>query len=134
VALMGGPPIVAARRAAERLMVDSCIIRHKTGDSTDPTTGVVTATYADAYSGKCKVQAEGNISRLRSAADHEFTIQRSRVDIPAGSPSVAVGDMIDITSSANDPALVGRRFRVIEMLHKSFASSQRFGVEEVTGG
>jgi hypothetical protein len=131
---MGSPPIGAARRAAERLMVDSCVIRHKTGDSTDPTTGVVTADFVDAYSGKCKVQAEGNISRLRSAADHEFTIQRSRIDIPADAEAALIGDMIDITASINSPALVGRRFRVIEILHKSFASAQRFGVEEVTGG
>jgi hypothetical protein len=129
---MGGPPIVAARRAAERLMVDACTVRRVTGEATDPDTGSVAPTYDQIYTGKCKVQAQGVISRVHTAGEHQFVVQHNRIDLPAGSAAVIVGDVVDVTASVNDPALVGRRFRVIELLHKSFASAQRLGVEEVT--
>ena len=37
--------LARARQAAERLMVDTCTIRRKTGETTNLTTGVVTPTY-----------------------------------------------------------------------------------------
>ena len=51
--------LARGRAAAEALMVDTCAIRRRTGETLDDTTGEVTATYDDVYSGRCRVQQAG---------------------------------------------------------------------------
>lgn len=122
------------RAAAERLMVDACVIRQpSTTGALDPDTGLRPETPgAVVYTGKCKVQTyEAHESTPESGA-HQYTVQRLSLHIPA-TVAVDVDYIATITASVLDPNLVGKRFRVAGFLHKSFATANRLQVEEVTG-
>jgi hypothetical protein len=72
------------RRAAERKMVDSCIIRRATGETvTDPDSGEVTQVWTEVYSGKCEVASKNTSTAEPEAGGHEFTEVSSTVKIPA---------------------------------------------------
>lgn len=123
--------LTTARAAAESLMLDACTIARKTGQATNTGTGVVSDTYGDPfYSGPCKVQARDVDAITPEAGDRAVTVLRMRVDVPMSVEGVEVGDLVTITSSAYDPDLVGRTFRVTAPFHKSFATARRMPVEE----
>ena len=52
------------------------------------------------------------------------------VSIPVSSTAPKVADVVTITASQNDPALVNRVFRVREEMHKSHATARRVVVQE----
>lgn len=124
--------LARSRARAEALMVDTCTIRRVSGSVTDPDTGVVSPDYSVVYSGLCKVQSTQPQAQTPTAGEHKWTIQQGAVHIPALAPAVMVGDEVVLDSSAHDPHLVGRSFRVVELLHKTWATAQRLNVEEVT--
>lgn len=130
--------VLAGRREAEALMLDTCIV-HRPGEPvTDPETGAVTDSMTLIYGpdspeeGKCKVQQTISQASNPSAGGHQFTVQDSRVDFPVSAGPLLVDDVVTITASALDPQLTGRTFRVVELFHKSFATAQRTRVEEIT--
>lgn len=115
-------------------MVDMCEIREpSTFGEMDPVTGLRQETPgAVAYAGKCKVQTFEAHESTPESGDHQYTVQRYSVHIPA-TVEVDVDHMITVTSAALDSNLVGRRYRVAGFLHKTFATANRLQVEEVTG-
>lgn len=120
------------RSAAESLMVDACTI-HRQGELfTDFDTGVVSPVMALVYEGVCKVQQTIAQSSNPSAGGHSFTVQDARVDLPVLAGPFLVGDVVTVAASVLDAQLVSRRFRVVELFHKSFATAQRIRVEEIT--
>lgn len=122
---------LAAQRAAERLMVDTCTIRYTTGFTTNAE-GIDSPTYGSpVYSGKCRVQTK--IARVQeaNAAEHQFTLQRSELHLPVSAGPVKVNAVVQITSSAVAPHLVGKIYRVAGTQPKTFESAQRVHVEEV---
>lgn len=125
--------VLAGRREAEALMVDVCVVRRQTGKATDPVTGRVVPVLAPVYSGACKVQQTMAQSNTTVSGDYQFTLQNTRLDVPVSAGPLRVNDTVELTSSALDPQLVGRVYRVVELFHKTFATSQRTRVEEVTG-
>lgn len=121
-----------ARADAEALMLDTCTATRRGAPSTNPTTGAVTTTSTALYSGKCKVQASGNAARAAEAAGRTATLERLEVHVPVGSFTPRPGDVVTVTDSGYDPALVGRVYRVTAANLKSAASAYRIPVEEVT--
>lgn len=122
---------LAAQRAAERLMVDSCIIRYATGVTTDAE-GVDTPAYGDpVYAGKCRVQTK--IARVQepTAGEHQFTLQRSELHVPVTAGPFNVNAVVEITASVVAPHLVGKVYRVAGVQPKTFESAQRLHIEEV---
>lgn len=122
------------QRRAEALMADACTVQPITGETTDPTTGVVTPTYGPAvYSGRCKIQNQ----RLRYpsepvAGEHQWTVAPTEVHIPVSSTgSVGTAQLVTITASV-DAANVGRVFRTRTGDRKTFGTALRLLVEEVT--
>lgn len=137
----GFAPFIAATRdlllgraAAERLMVDFCTVERAGDPTVDPDTGVVSPAFTSAYSGKCKVQSAAGVSSVGNpdAGERQWSVQQLQVHLPVSAPAVSVGDRITVTESQFDPALAGRVFTVRQLLHKSFATAQRLGVDEVT--
>ena len=126
-----GPVLYRGRRLAESLMVDRCTIRHRTGATTDPDTGVVTPTYVVVYSGKCKVQTFTNRELLKTGGEHEFIDQRYEVDIPVSVVGVQANDEITLDAATYDADLVGRQYRVVGLMNKSLGTARRLGVEEL---
>jgi hypothetical protein len=117
-------------------MVDACLIQSTASQSTDDLTGVVTPTsQATRYSGPCKVQTAGSgaMGRRYDVAEVAVVMLRLELHLPmATSTTVQRGDIATVTASVSDPALAGRRFRIHDLMHKSFATARRLLVEEVT--
>lgn len=127
------------RDQAESLMLDDCVIRRPSGETTiDPDTGLPTTTWTTIYGGtgeheqdRCKVQSEAVVTLNPTSGDHTYTVDRWMVHLPVSAAGIKVGDEITITASALDPANVGRKFHVSGLFRKSMATAQRLPVEEV---
>lgn len=121
------------RRTAEGLMVDSCSIRHPgtvAFQSLDGTYGTVAGDLV--YAGKCKVQQRaGRMPPTPSQEGTELVLLPLEVHIPVDAPAPAVNDLVTITVSLLDPALVGRIYRVVDVPGKSFATARRLRCEEI---
>src|SRR5438045_283872 len=96
---------LAGRRAAERLMVDTCLIRRRTSEATDPDTGVVTPTYTQVYAGKCRVQQQVPVSRPADIGQDAVWLARLELQLPMSVVGVQSNDLVTITASALDPDL-----------------------------
>lgn len=131
------------RTVAVELMVDACTVGRPNGTPvTDPDTGEVTAPLAPVYPdpewpdehpwkhGPCKVQTYEAQESNPEAGGATFTVQRYAVHVPVGSFAPQTGDVVEITATEFDPNLVGRKYRVVALLHKSMATAYRLGVEE----
>jgi hypothetical protein len=111
-------------------MVDACTVHRPGGVYTDPN-GVVAPSLTLVYTGAAKVQQTISQASAPEAGGHQYTVQEARVDFPVPAGPFLVGDVVTVTSSDLDPQLTGRKFRVIELFHKSYATAQRTRVEEV---
>ena len=121
------------RRAAEALMLDTCTIVRTTGPAgpIDPDTGLPTPAPTDqVYAGKCRVQTYEAHESTPDSGDHVFTVQRYYIHLPVAA-DVARDDQITITAAVLDPALVGRSYRVVGLLHKTYATANRVIVDEI---
>lgn len=127
--------LTAARREAERGMVDACEITRVTGSTTDRTTGARTEDTETVYTGQCRVQEIFSFARDSGPSPDQHVLARYRIlQLPVvGSEGVRVGDRVEITASVHDPDLVGCRMVVRDQSAKSEATSRRIGVEEITG-
>jgi len=117
------------RAQAESLMLDTCTVSPVT--DVDESTGAPTLG-APVYTGRCKVQASQAQEANPEAGGATFTVQRYAVHVPVGAFVPVVDQVVTITAAALDAGLVGRKYRVVALLHKSLATSQRLTVEEVT--
>lgn len=121
------------RRAAERLMVDACAITRVTGQPgpLNPDTGVRDPAPTDTvYAGKCRVQTYEAHESTPDSGEHVYTVQRYAIHLPVA-VDVKVDDQITVTASVLDPLLVGRSYRVVGLLHKTFATANRVAVDEI---
>ncbi|MFG3639088.1 DUF6093 family protein [Micromonospora sp. NPDC047762] len=124
--------LARGRRAAERLMVDQCVIRRDAGTTYDPVTGYPTPNTTEVYAGRCRVQQQTASAGQRDVGEATVLLLRLEVQLPMSVVGVRVDDVVEVTASMHDPDLPGRRFRVRELAHKTHATARRFGVEEVT--
>lgn len=121
--------LLESRADAESLMLDACTIV-RLGDPVDAPDGGVTTPETTLYTGKAKVQSLDPQERNPEAGGATFTVQRYRLDIPVGAYAPAIGDVATITAAAADPNLVGRKYRVVALLHKTLATAYRLALEE----
>lgn len=124
----------AGRTAAESLMVDRGIMRRPTGLSTqDPDSGAETPTFDDLFESKAKIQARNLQAITQEVGGTTSTSVRVELHLPVSAPAVQVGDVWEHTrvSSLSDVQLLGRKFRVVAPVGKSFATARRLEVEEV---
>lgn len=125
--------LARGRTAAQALMVDTCLIRHQTGSTTDRSTGVITPTYATVYTGRCRVQQALAQGARVEAGEVEPVLLRLEVQLPVvGTVGIERGDLVTITACAHDVDLVNRVFRVRDLHHKTHATARRIQVEETT--
>lgn len=124
--------LMRRRRAAEKLMVDSCIIERPGDPVTDPDTGNVTAGMVPVYSGKCKVQSKDSATATPDAAGASFVVVSRQVHIPANGADVLNDDVVTITSSKLNVFTVGKQYRVEGFTPDSFDTAARMPVKEIT--
>lgn len=121
--------LARGRAAAERRMVDACLVRQITGESTGPG-GVVTPTYATVYSGICEVDQSETQARQEDAGEAHLLMTRRTLKLPVVESSAVRADhVVTITASLNDPGLVGREFVVRDEFGESHSTSRRVGIE-----
>lgn len=121
------------RRAAERQMVDTCVITRGAGQRvTDPSTGKVTVTGTTVYSGKCQVVSKNSSTAEPEAGGKEFTVVSRQVKIPANAADVKDGDVVKITASLLNDFTAGKKYKVEGYTPDSFDTAARLPVKEVT--
>jgi len=127
--------LARGRIAAEALMVDACVIRRVTGQTTDDLTGAVAPTYSTVYTGPCKVQATGGRTGGERVEVGEVAavVDRLRLDLPvATSLAITHGDRVTITACTHDPDLVGMVATIHDPMGKSFGTARRLLIERVS--
>lgn len=125
--------VLAGREAAEELMVDTAELR---GPDVKGPLNTTTRKYPITpgtlkYSGMAKVQTTDTIGNANDAAERIVMRTRFELHLPMSAAAAEVDDVITVTTSELDPQLVGRRFRVVSLVHKSFLTARRLAVEEV---
>lgn len=124
----------AGRRAAEALMADTVTVSSLTGDTTlDETTGREVPETVVKFTSKCKVQARGLAARESEVGGRIATEVRYELHLPVDAAPVEVDDLCQITDvgDLSDTQLLGRTFRVVSPVAKSYATARRIDVEEV---
>lgn len=121
------------RRAAERLMVDACVIEAVTGSTTDLETGEVVDTVEQVYAGRCRVQQAAPSASDQRVGEADVLMLARVLQLPVlASAGVRAGQRVRLTACAHDPDLVDRLFVVRAEFAKSHATSRRVGIEEAT--
>ena len=129
---MSGAETLARRgqRAAAALMVDR-VKAVRLGTPVTAADGSVSVPEAALYEGRGKVQTWEGFQGNPNAAGQIATTQRYTVHVPVAAWDVRIGDVVIVQSAHLDPYLDGRRYRVVALLHKSYPTAYRLGVEEV---
>jgi hypothetical protein len=133
------------RAAAESLMLDTCVIsRPGAGEReydkdkmryTDPDREVVYGPDLEPHRGKCRIQIRAVVASITEsdAGGRVGSVQQFELQLPVvGTDGVTIDDVVEITSAAHDPSLVGRQFTVKARHEKSQATARRLPVVEGT--
>jgi hypothetical protein len=127
--------LAAGRNLAMSLMVDEIRFTEATGSLTfDEETGLETVgSPTVVYEGPCKIQRQRVSPQNPEAGERTVTVEQVEIHLPIEASEVQVGDVGTVTSAVFDPALLGRRFRVTGLFHKTWATARRLRCDEVTG-
>lgn len=120
--MTAGTAVVAGRRAAQRTLLDTCVVTRPAVGSFDPGTGDYTVTAAQVYTGPCRIKAAG--PRETTAAGGEQQLRRPVLVLPHGSAALALGDVVTVTGSA------AGSYTVVDRETSSTATADRYEVEE----
>jgi hypothetical protein len=130
------------RSQAERLMTDQFSIQRYTGRNvTDPDTGVDVQEMKQVAESKGKVQTSGGIASQVVTASGDSSNVGGNVPVwslylhfPASLTGIKEKDVALCTAS-DDPDLVGRRFRLVNLQsEKTHATARRWNVQEMPEG
>jgi len=124
--------VLAGRREAEALMVDTCRITSGGEPVTDPDTGEVTNTRTLVYEGKCKVQSKDSATSTPEAGGATFTVVSRQVHIPANAAEIRDGYEVEVTGSLLNSFTVGKVYRVEGFTPDTFDTAFRLPVKEIT--
>ncbi len=123
--------LARGRVAAERSMVDTCTVRRKT-DGVEGPGGVITPTWTDVYTGKCRVQVRAETGSQSNVGEAALILTRHEFHLPITAVGILEGDVITVTASVNDPDLINRTYTVRDVLTKSEATARRVTAVDVT--
>lgn len=124
--------LALGRIAAKGGMIDTCTIRRRTGEATDPN-GYVTPVWTTVYAGACRIQQTVTDPREETPGQDRVLMVRRDLQLPVdASPNVRADDIATIDSCVHDADLVGRRFVIRGEMAKTEATARRLDVEEIT--
>lgn len=125
--------LLRGRAKAEAQMVDACIIRRGSEETTDPDTGVVSTTPgATVYAGKCQVQSRTSVAASPDAGGHSFVEVSRVVKIPMNLADVQDDDEVEMTASLLNDFAVGKKYRVEGFTPDTYDTAARLPVKEMT--
>ena len=124
------------RRHAESLMTDTVTVTYLDPNAEpvqDPITGSETIPPTTRFTSKCKVQTRTLQARQEEVGGRTATTVTVELHLPVDAPAVEVGDVCEITAvgALSDVQLLGKRYRVVAPVAKSFATARRVDVEEI---
>ena len=121
------------RADAEALMTDTVAVTYANGTTFDDETGTTVPNYTTRFTSKCKVQTRSLVARDAEVGGRTATTVTVELHLPVDAPAVEVGDVCEITAvgALSDMQLLGRKFRVVAPVGKSFATARRLDVEEI---
>lgn len=114
-------------------MVDSCVIRRRTGSTTDPDTGASMPTYSVLYDGACRIKAARAEAGRAEVGEDFLLLLRLELHLPIAVTGLQVGDQATVAAAAHDPDLPGRIFRIHDLAHSTHVTARRVGIIEITG-
>lgn len=117
---------------AESKMRATCVIERQSGETT--VGGVVTATWAEVYDGKCELTDFDSHPIEREVAGATVSMSAPSLRVPVSAPEVAINDRVRITSDPDNPDLVGLTAYVSGVRRKSMEKSRRITVSETQSG
>lgn len=119
------------RQLASSMMSDVVLVeRRNESPVTDPVTGVVSYPSMAVYEGRGYIQVGNARGESAIVAGADLVVQQSYLHVPFDT-ALQVGDEVTVSESVSSPLLVGRRWRVTRLLHKSRATAHRAVVEEI---
>lgn len=122
--------MLRGRKAAEALMVDSCVITRVTGRTMNQSTGAYTDTTSTIYSGKCQVTRAADGAAVDvSAGERDVAVARVTVKLPISATGVQSGDRVAVAATLDDD-LDGRVVYVHEVQTRTFGTSRRLVCDE----
>lgn len=114
-------------------MTDVCTIGKEVPGALDEDTGKRTMTIEPVYSGPCRFRASAVQAQDAEVAGRYLVTQAATLSLPMeGSGAVSKGHVVRITSSATDPALVGKKVTIDGPFASSDATARRFPVTVTT--
>lgn len=115
-------------------MVDACTITAANAVQVydETTDAYTTPDGASRYTGRCKVTPRDNADRQVEAGAQTVTLWPFVISVPMSVTGIQDDDVITITASALDPALVGLVLRVRQVAQGSFLTARRLGCEVQT--
>lgn len=134
--------IERGRAAAERQMLDTFAAYAPSGRAVDPGTGMEGPGYTPRGTTHGKLQSQSRQgdtnTRTATVGSLERPVVEGGLHIPLSAPVPVAGaegvgweyECTDV-APASDPALVGRRWRVVDAPAKSFATARRLDVVEI---
>lgn len=130
---------LAGQRAAEALMVDTCIVDRKTGTTTQsptPPFDAVDDYSPPLYAGKCRVQRPGSSvgGGETVVGEAEFGVQTVHGQLPLSAVGLKRGDRFRVTALGpnSDPDLLNLTATVKANLTKTHPTKRTLVCEEVT--
>lgn len=115
-------------------MVETCTVVRKTGETVGAG-GVITPITTTVYTGKCRIMV-----RTRERLGGSYTdvgeelrvLSRLELQVPISAPELFEADKVTITAATYDPQLVGRLYTVRDVMHKSYLTSRRVTITELS--
>jgi hypothetical protein len=117
-------------------MFDACIITRASTNAPvlNETTGAYTAAAATTlYTGACRVKPRDNADQVVDAGGQAVSLFPYVVSVPVSAVAYAVDDIVTITASALDPAMIGLSLRVRQPNLGSQVTARRLGCEVNAG-
>lgn len=128
--------LARGRAAAAALFTDTVAVTRVTGapGPVDPVTGERgPGATTQIYAGPGKIQTYEPHESARKSGEHVYIEQRYHLHLPTAATAVRTGDTVTVTASETDAQLVGRTYRVAGEHAKTWATSRRLLLDEITG-
>ena len=122
------------RVEAEQQLTDRCVITREGGEMFNPETGLVETTTIEVWAGKCSLRSGARDGFEKLLGGRELDEGAFVLKLPVkGTGVVRSNDLVEITASADDDALVGARVRVTRHHYSTHSTLRRLVCKEVTG-
>lgn len=124
------PPIPSARarayvkKMAVAQMTSQVVVTRPGAPTFNATTGLTTAHEgSEVWSGPARIYSTSG--SLTVQGDGVVSMGQTTIAIPQDAPLAHVDDIVDVTSSPDDSAMVGRRYRVVDVSEGGLLSPTR---------